>query len=255
MPAYWEPQKPDKRLWQPLLTVKYFFVVRQIITLICIFAVVAGLTLLGIQMRTIPEIRLVLPDQAVLWTDTEPFVMTGEMVDVFMSEVLTALYSRTEQGRVVKDLSSSVDGVILELIDRPFEEQKTPFVVSLVVMDSKLRAGAQASFKTLVTSKSEKEYKASLVYFDTKWVRTEPTKDNPLGWMLSGLAISTESMFNRDEILQEVKEKTALVSELPLVGSLENKDGQEVGKTPSPTKGGASSDSQTTVAVPDLGAE
>lgn len=250
MPSYWEPIKPDKNLWQPILKVRYFFLVRQAISAVCILASLAGLAILASLMKTIPDIRIVLPSNRVLWTATEPFVVSGDMVDVFMRDVITALYSRTEKGRIVEDLSGVVDPVILELIDKPFAGKTQPFVISTVVMGSKLRAGAQASFRVLLTSRSETEYNASVVFFDTKWRRVEATKNNPIGWMLVGLAITTENLYNREEILQEVKERTAIVSELPLVDSLlpGSKPAGDGSETPS-------TDSKATIAVPDLGVE
>jgi hypothetical protein len=230
---------------------------RMVISLAFIAASAVGMVILATQMRTIPTIHVITPNNRVLWTDTEQFALVPEIVAPFMDDVITALYTRTEDGRVVKNLDEVVDPAILTVIDQPFIGRRDPFTVSLVVMETKLREGsiyhAITSFKTLVTSRTASEYTSSIVYFDTKWVRVEPSRSNPLGWLLSGLVVSSENLFNREQIIEEIRERTALVGDVPLVESLGS---EEVGE---PAQPGASprprQDSETRVSVPVLGSE
>lgn len=257
MASYWAPVEPDHRAWQPILKIRYLFLLRLALSLVFIAASVVGMVLLATQMRTIPTIHVITPDNRVLWTDTEPFTLLPEIVAPFMGDVITALYTRTEDGRVIKNMEELADPAILTVIDTPFINRREPFVVSLVVMETKLREGsvyhAVASFKTLVTSRTANEYTSAIVYFDTKWVRVEPTRTNPLGWLLTGLVVSSENLFNREQIIEEIRERTALVGDVPLVESLgkDEVDAEaEPGGSPRPQQ-----DRETRVSVPVLGTE
>lgn len=257
MASYWAPVEPDHRAWQPISKIRYLFLLRMLLSLIFIISSVVGMVFLAAQMRSIPTIHVITPDNRVLWTDTEPFILLPEIVAPFMGDVLTALYTRTEGGRVIKNMDELADPAILSVIDAPFDGRSEPLTVALMVMETKLREGsiyhAVASFKTLVTSRTTSEYTSSIVYFDTKWVRVTPTRTNPLGWLLTGLVVSSENLFNRERIIEEIRERTALVSDVPLVESLgkdEVASEVEPGASPRPKQ-----DRETRVSVPILGSE
>jgi hypothetical protein len=257
MASYWAPLDPDHRAWQPILKIRYLFLLRMLISLIFIAASVVGMVILAIQMRSIPTIHVITPNNRVLWTDTEPFELVPQIVAPFMGDVITALYTRTEAGRVIKNMDELVDPAILTVIDTPFLNRQEPFTVSLVVMETKMREGsiyhAVTSFKTLVSSRTASEYTSAIVYFDTKWVRVKPTPANPLGWLLTGLVVSSENLFNRERIIEEIRERTALVGDVPLVESLgEDEVSAEAapGSSPRPQQ-----DRETRVSVPVLGSE
>jgi len=259
MASYWAPVDPDYRPWQPILKVRYFFFVRMLLSLVFIALSVVGMILLAMQMRSIPTVRTITPSDRVLWTDTEVFALTPEVVAPFLGDVLAALYTRNESGRVVENLNPLVDNVILEVVDRPFAAKRSEaFTVSLSVLETKLRAAYSdsvvASFKTLVTSRTLSEYTASIVYFDTKWVRVTPSPENPLGWLMSGLVVSSENLFNRDEIIEEIRDRTALVGDVPIAESLQTEEITATGTQPESATG-PKKDSATSVAVPVLGTE
>jgi hypothetical protein len=259
MASYWAPVDPDYRPWQPILKVRYFFFVRMLLSLIFIAMSVVGMVLLATQMRSIPTVRTITPSDRVLWTNTEVFALTPEVVTPFLGDVLVALYTRNEEGRVVENLDPVVDKIILDVVDRPFVTKRaSAFTISLAVLETKLRAAYRdsivASFKTLVTSRTLSEYTATIVYFDTKWVKVDPSPENPLGWLMTGLVVSSENLFNRDEIIEEIRDRTALVGDVPIAESLQTEDVTNDGD-PAAQGTGSKKDSETSIAVPVLGTE
>lgn len=232
MSNFWTSNTPDKRPWQPILIVRNFYRVRVILHIIIILVALIGVYKLISKAQSIPEIYVTTESGRVLKGEPEIFSMTGVAVGSFMDDVLAAVFTRSEYGRAIADLDYAVDPVILQAVDRPFiggtlteenikEGKKvSPFTVRLIPLASKLRSSeggrVQTSFKTLLTVETANKFSSSIVYFDARWDKVVGSKDNPLGYKLSGIVQSTEDLYNRDEILEEIRQRTALVGDLPI---------------------------------------
>lgn len=265
MPRYWEPIKTDKRPWQPIVVVRYFYLVRLTIQLLCVAISTYGIILFVSAAGTIPKVLITSETGRVALGFPKPFVMEVANVQPLVQDVLTALYTRTEAGRVIQDLVPFVDPLVIRTIDSPFPDTTTakdagaiaPMSVSMVVLGTKFRfvrsTVMQVSFKTLLSSHGKDgEYKSSLVYFDTRWDRIigSNVKGNPLGWQLTGIVTSTENLYNKEEILEEIKKNTAIVADVPLPDTAVT-DESPKSSAPSSTK----LDNATSISVPSLGAE
>lgn len=232
MSNFWSNSTPDRKPWQPIEVVRNYYRVRVIFHIVLLLFALVGVIKLIAKAQSIPDIYVTTENGRVLKGIPEIFTTSGESVANFMDDVLAALFTRTELGRIIPDLDYAVDPVILKAVDRPFnsstlsdEDKKkdkkvSPFVVRLIPLDSKFRSytggQVQTSFKVLLSTQSVNSFNSSIVYFDARWDKVAATDNNPLGYKLSGIVQSTEDLFNRAEILEEIKQRTALIGDLPI---------------------------------------
>ena len=269
MANFWEESSVNRRPWQPIAIVRYFYLFRLAVYLVCPAFAVYGVLLIGAKSKSIATVYVTSETGRVAMGVPSVFAMTGERVQPYITDVLTALYTRTEEGRVISDMAPFADPIILRTIDAPFRantltdagkeaieaglKAAKPYTVDLTVMGVKFRSAntsvMQVSFQTLLTTHTdESEYTSSVVYFDTRWDRVPATHENPLGWKLTGIVPSTENLYNKDEILEDIKRNTAIVTDVPLPASVSTSETS----TPVPVKG---VDGGTTISVPKLGDE
>lgn len=250
------------------MVVRYFYLVRLVLQLLCVFLSAYGILLFILAADSIPRVIVTSETGRVMEGKPEPFAMSVDNVKPFVSDVLASLYTRTETGRIVSDATPYVDALVIKAIDSAFPSAATikrmqdagqplkPMSVSMVILDVKFRfirrEVLQVSFKTLISSHSEDGgYQSSIVYFDTRWDRSPNASiaDNPLGWKLSGIVTSTENLYNKEEILEEIKKNTAIVSDVPLPGGTADATPKA---SATPTTG---IDNSVNISVPSLGNE
>lgn len=259
MASFWEPLPVDKKAWRPVDAIRNFYIIRLTINIILIALAAWGGVRLISQAQTIPEVYVTSESGRVSQGIPAIFQMTSENVAPFFSDVMSALFTRTEAGRVINNIEAYVDTAVLASIDRGYtgidrSVMAAGYTQRLTVLGMKFRTVSQGvtqtSFKTLLTMHTDSAYSSSIVYFDVRWQKVFGTTANPLGWKLAGIVISTEALYNQEQILEEIRAQTAIVKDLPLPHAAPDQV-----KKPDPNSENKGPENQTSVGAEQLGDE